>query len=102
LQALLDHTQFEQIFSSLNIRHQAKLTALSHSSGASSGWLKVIPQVSLALAIPGPEFEVAMRLWLGIPLFPLSPLCLYLTSIDQFVTGFWKITHMGANDTVNI
>ena len=59
-------------------------SSLSHSSGASSRWLKAIPQISLALAIPGPEFVVALRLWLGIPLFPLSPLYLCLTSIDQF------------------
>jgi len=93
LQALLDQTQFERLFSSLNIRHRARLTALSHSSGASSGWLKAIPQVSLALAIPGPEFMVALRLWLGIPLFPLSPLCSCLTSIDQFGDHLLECSH---------
>ena len=79
LQALLDQTQYDKLSSSLNIRQQARLQALSHSSGASSGWLKAIPQVSLALAIPGPKFVVALCLWLGIPLFSLSPLCVCLT-----------------------
>ena len=67
--------------------------SLSHSSGASSGWLKAIPQVSLALAIPGPKFVVALCLWLGIPLFSLSPLCVYLTSIDQFGDHLLECSH---------
>ena len=53
LQALLDQNQYDQLFASFDIRNRARLTALSHSSGTSSGWLKAIPQVSLALAIPG-------------------------------------------------
>ena len=40
--------------------------------------------MSLALAIPGPEFIVGLRLWLGFPFFPLSPLCMCLAPIDQF------------------
>ena len=51
-------------------------------SGTSSGWLKAIPQTSLGLAIPGPEFIVGLCLWLGVPLFPLSPLCTCLSSIE--------------------
>jgi len=60
------------------------LTSLSHSSDTSSGWLKVVPQVRLGLAIPGPEFVVDLRLWLGITLFPQSPLYTCLSSIDSF------------------
>jgi len=40
-------------------------------------------QVSFALAIPGPDFVVALRLWLGIPLFPLFSPSMCLTSIGQ-------------------
>jgi len=60
------------------------LTALSHSSGTSSGWLKDIPQVRLGLAIPGSEFVVDLHLWLGVTIFPQSPLCTCLSSIDSF------------------
>ena len=60
------------------------LTALSHSSGTSSGWLKAIPSTSLGLAIPGPEFIVGLFLWLGVSLLPISPLCTCLSSIDCF------------------
>jgi len=45
------------------------------------------------LALPGPEFVVALHLWLGIPLFPLSPLCLCVTSIDQFGDHPLESTH---------
>ena len=93
LQALLDQTQYDQLFASSNIRNRARLTALFHSSGTSSGWLKAIPQVSLALAIPGPEFVVGIRLWLGIPLFPLSPLCVCLASIYQFGEHLLERSH---------
>jgi len=60
------------------------LNALAHSSGTSSGWLKAIPQPSLGLAIPGPEFVVGLCLWLGVSLFLSSPLCTCLSSIDYF------------------
>ena len=93
LQALLDQNQYDQLFASFNIRNRAQLTALSHSSGTSSGWLKAIPQVSLALAIPGPEFVVGLGLWRRIPLFPLSPLCVCLTSIDQFGDHILECSH---------
>ena len=93
LQALLDQNQYDQLFSSFNIRNCARLTALSHSSGTSSGWLKAIPQVSLALAIPGAEFVVGLHLWLRIPLFPLFPLCVCLTSIDQFGDHLLECSH---------
>ena len=40
LQAILDDSLFKQLVSSSTIRDQARLRALSHSSGTSSGWLK--------------------------------------------------------------
>ena len=84
LQALLDQHQFSHHFASCSIRDCAWLTALSHSAGTSSGWLKAIPSISLGLAIPGPEFIVGLRLWLGVSLFPICPLCTCLSSIDCF------------------
>ena len=72
LQAILDDSLFKQLVSSSTIRDQARLRALSHSSGTSSGWLKALPQPALGLAR------------LGIPLFPSLPLCTCLSVIDQF------------------
>jgi len=93
LQAILDGHQYNQLLSSLNIREHAHLTALSHSSGANSGWLKAVPQISLGLSIPGPEFVVALRLWLGIALFPLSPLCVCLSTIDHCGDHLLECSH---------
>ena len=45
LQAILDDSLFKQLVSSSTIRDQARLRALSHSSGTSSGWLKALPQL---------------------------------------------------------
>ena len=71
LQAFLDQHQFSCHFASCSIWNRARLTTLSHSSGTSSGWLKAIPSTSLGLAIPGTEFIVGLRLWLGVSLFPI-------------------------------
>ena len=62
LQAKLDKHLFDDLFASFGIHDQARLTALSHPSGTSSGWLKAIPRVSLGLAIPGPEFVIGLRI----------------------------------------
>jgi len=91
LQALLDQTQYDKLSSSLNIRQQARLQALSHSSGASSGWLKAIPQVFLGLAIPGPEFVVALRLWLGIPFFHFPHYAYVLLPLINLVITFLSV-----------
>jgi len=84
IQAFLDDLLFKQLLNCSSIRDQARLRAVSHSSGTSSGWLKALPQPSLGLAFSPHDFIIALRLWLGIPLFPLSPLCTCLSTIDQF------------------
>ena len=84
LQASLDDQLFASIFNTSTIRDQARLRAVAHSSGVSSGWLKAIPQPTLGLAFSPNEFVMAVRLWLGVPLFPLLPLCTCLSVIDQF------------------
>jgi len=83
LQAFLDDQLFATIFNTSTIRDQACLRAVANSSGVSSGWLKAIPQPSLGLAFSPHEFVIAVCLWLGIPLFPLFPLCTCLSVIDQ-------------------
>jgi len=84
LQVILHQHQFNHHFNSCSIQDRAHLNALTHSSGTSSSWLKAIPQTSLGLAIPGPEFIVGLHLWPGVSLFPLSPLYTCLSSIDSF------------------
>ena len=84
LQAFLDQRLFGDLYASFSIRDQACLTALVHSSGTSSGWLKAIPRACLGLVIPGPEFVVGLHLWLAVALFPHSPLCTCFSPIDCF------------------
>ena len=93
LQAFLDQHQFNRHFASCSIRNRARLTALSHSSGTSSVWLKAIPSTSLGLAISGLEFIVSLRLWLGVSLFPISPLCTCLSSIDCYGDHLLDCSH---------
>jgi len=38
----------------------------------------------LGLAIPEPEFAIGLHIRLGVSLFPLSPMCTCLTTIDNF------------------
>ena len=93
LQASLDDQLFASIFNTSTIRDQARLRAVAHSSGVSSGWLKAIPQPTLGLAFSPHEFVIAVRLWLGVPLFPLLPLCTCLSVIDQFSDHLLGCSH---------
>ena len=82
LQAILDWSQYDNLFNSCSIQDRACLNALAHSSGTIIGWLKAIPHLSLhGLAIPHPDFVVGLR---GVSLFPFPPLCTCLSSIDYF------------------
>ena len=90
---MIDNRHYNKLFASANIRDQACLMALSHSSGASSCWFKAIPQFSLCLAIHRPEFVVGLRWWLGVPLFPVSPLCVCLAPIDCFGDHLLGFSH---------
>jgi len=74
LQVLLDDHQHEQFLASLSIWERAHFTALSHSLGIS---------LKFGFSIPGPELVVSFHLWLGISLFPVSPLCVCLSTIDN-------------------
>jgi len=74
----LDNEHFESLITSCSILDQARLLAAPDPMGCSSAWLKAIPHPSLGLAMPVAEFVVAARLWLGVPLFPISQLCVCL------------------------
>ena len=68
-----------------DIRNLARLKTISASSEA-SGWLQAAPLRSLGLDIPSPEFIMALKLWLGIPIFSqTSPsICPCSNLIDQY------------------
>ena len=59
----------------------------------------VIPQVSLGL---GPELVVGLCLWLEISLFPLSPLCVCLSTIDRCDDHLLERVHIGLHVSVDI
>ena len=54
-----------------SIRDKARLLTLSKSTDT-SGWIRAIPSTSLGLAMPGPEFLMSLKIWLGIPVLPQS------------------------------
>jgi len=78
---------------SANLRDQAHLTALPHSSGANSGWFKAILQSSLGLAIPDPKFVVGHHLWIGVSPFPVPPLCVCHSPPDCFDNHLLECSH---------
>ena len=51
------------IFNTSTIRDQARLRAVAHSSGVSSGWLKAIPQPTLGLAFSPHELSLSIYGW---------------------------------------
>ena len=87
LQAFLYQRLFDDLYVSFSIRDRAHLTSLAHSSGTSSGWLKAILQACLGLVIPGPEFVLGLRLWVGVALFLHSPLYLPIDCFGDHLLG---------------
>ena len=76
---------FKHLQSSFTIRDQARLCALSLTPGTSGGQQKHCHNLlCIGLSISPCDFTVALRLWLGIPLLPSSPLCTCLSVIDLF------------------
>jgi len=57
---------------SILVRHYPFLHLLC--TLASSGWLEALQQYALGIAISPHNFTIALRLWLGIPLFPFLSL----------------------------
>ena len=71
LQKQLDTRKFDSLKQSSTIRDQARLNAISEPHAGA--WLTAIPNPNLGLAMSRHEFTVALRLRLGIPLFPSHP-----------------------------
>ena len=74
------------MLSQYDIHDRACLLALSDPSGLACTWLQVLPSPQPGLAIPPAEFVVALRLWLGIPVF--SEMDPSACSCHQFVDCF--------------
>ena len=70
IQRALDLHSFHSLKGSLPLRDQARLNTISSSVGS---WLRAIPNPNLGRAMLPQEFVIAVRLWLGIKLFPSSP-----------------------------
>ena len=68
LQKQVDTRKFDSLKQSSTIRDQARLNAVSEPHAGA--WLTAIPSPNLGLAMSRHEFTVALRLRLGIPLFP--------------------------------
>ena len=81
-QASLDNLLFQQLLNSSSICDQAHLLAVLHFSATSQ--LNTLPQPSLSLEFYSHDFVIALHLWLGISLFPLSHLCTCCSVINQF------------------
>ena len=70
IQRALDLHSFHSLKGSLPLRDQARLNTISSSVGSC---LRAIPNPNLGLAMLPQEFVIAVRLWLGIKLFPSTP-----------------------------
>ena len=68
LQAQLDNNLVASLKEESNLRDQTRLNTVA--SPHASAWLRAIPNVNLGLTLPKHEFVVAVKLWLGIPIFP--------------------------------
>ena len=85
LQDSLDRRAFTMCKALSSLRDQARLNSIT--SSPAGAWLRAIPNPNLGLAMPQHEFIVAIRMWLGIPLFPPPPhslLCTCGQTIDHF------------------
>ena len=71
IQRALDSLSFTSLKASLCLRDQARLNTIA--SPHAGAWLRALPNPLLGLAMPQQEFCVAIRLWLGIKLFPPPP-----------------------------
>ena len=86
LQSAIDDQTYSNILSQYSIRDRACLLALSDSSGLACTWLWALPSPQLGPALPPAEFVVALRLWLGIPVFSEAgpALCSCHQLVDRF------------------
>ena len=85
LQSALDAKALSKCKESASIRDRARLNTLG--TPLAGAWLRAIPNPNLSLAMSRHEFVPAVRMWLGIRLFPSPPQSLRCTCgqiMDEF------------------
>ena len=83
LQDILYKSLFLHIKNSGSVRNQARLNAISTPLAGS--WLRAIPNRNLGLVMSAEESVIALRLWLGISVFPpFSSSCPCGSIIDSY------------------
>ena len=94
----INTAKFSKLVNNCDIRNKARLLALS--SSFSSAWLKAVPTPSLGLAIPGPEFLVALHQYLGLPILtPTSNVRCACSSIVDLFGDHWLGCGVGPHRT---
>ena len=84
LQLLLDSALWSSLKDSASLRDRARPNTISgQQTGA---WLRAVSNPNLGLSMPKREFSVALRIWLGIPIFsfPNSKRCPRGNTVDKF------------------
>ena len=71
LQLQLDVIYFQSLKDMSSVRDRARLNTIS--SAYAGAWLRAAPNQNLGLFMLQHEFIIAIRIWLGILLFPDSP-----------------------------
>ena len=71
LQSHVNSKLFNSLQENASIREKARLNTIS--SEHAGAWLRAIPNPHLGLTMSPHEFIIAVRIWLGIPLFPSPP-----------------------------
>ena len=85
LQSQIECSIFANLKKSRSLRDNARLNTASSIHAAA--WLRTIPNPKLGLAMASHEFVIAVKLWLGIPIFPDFPKairCMCGHTIDSF------------------
>ena len=83
LQEIIDKSLLSDVKNSVCIRNQAHLNSISTPHAGT--WLRAIPNSNLGLIVSAEESVIALRLWLGIPIFPsLSTRCPCGSTIDAY------------------
>ena len=84
VQVASDRVLWAQLLDSSNLRDVARLNTQSGGKHTYA-WLQAIPHPNLGLSMSSSEFSIALRYWLGIPLFRGSHLqsCTCRSPLDQ-------------------
>ena len=78
----IEDCQFRKLFNNFTPIDRARL--LSISSPHASAWLSVTPSPSIGLHLEPPEFQVAIKWWLGIPVAHGQSCTLCNAALDNY------------------